>query len=486
MSGIFGTLNTANKGLMASQTALHITGHNLSNANTEGYSRQRVDMKADLAFHYAGVGQLGTGVKMESVVRMVDDYVTKQIRQENGTLQHFSSKAEVLQQLEIIFNEPSDTSLNFNIGEMFDAWQELSKNPELPTSKTIVVEKSKTLADTFNHIMTQIDSLEGDTIELIDKNITDFNATVDELETLNKQIFNIAVKGQTPNDLLDQRDLLLKKLSSITNFEVKEDSYGRVSIGIDGSDDNGSQWNILEAGGGKNKLELGEDNVINIVSLDGNSVAEEIEVTTGEIRGRLDALEDLGARKDELMKFGDTLAAAVNAVHGDLNVEDGEESRFFIYDNGKLTVNDLLDKDSSLIIAGANPDGNSPEGDGSRALALSNLRNTKIVFSHNKIFEEGDLNPDLTLIDDPNGNTIGGYYNQIITDVGISKEHADNTVANQDILLGQLELRRESTSGVNIDEEVTNLIKFNSAYSANARVISTLTQMLDTLIGMGV
>lgn len=500
MSGIFGTLNTANKGLLASQIGLHTTGHNLSNANSIEYSRQRVDFKADLSFNYAGVGQLGTGVKMESVVRMVDDYVTKQIRQENGTLQEFRSKAEVLEQLEVIFNEPSDTSLNFNIGEMFDAWQELSKNPELPTSKTIVVEKSKTLAETFNHIMRQIGDLEVETEDLIGKNVKDFNGIIDELETLNKQIFNITVKGQTPNDLLDQRDLLLKDLSSITNFDVSFDKYERVSIGIGGSGDD--KWNILEAGKGKNELEIvttDEDGVkldepqINIVSIDedGDEVKTPItnSINTGEIRGRLEALKDLENRKEELESFGKTLAAAINAVHGELEVGEGQESRFFIYDDvkGTLKVNELVDKDNSLIIAGNNSE--SPEGDGSRALAISSLRNLKLNFENGN-FDEMDfsdiVDDNLELIDQSGGNTIGGYYNNIITSIGISKEHADNTVANQDILLGQLEMRRESTSGVNIDEEVTNLIKFNSAYSANARVISTLTQMLDTLIGMGV
>ena len=500
MSGIFGALNTANKGLMASQTALHTTGHNLSNTNTDGYSRQRVDMKADLSFHYAGVGQLGTGVKMEAVVRMVDEYVTRQIREENGTFQRFSSKAEVLQQLEIIFNEPSDTSLNFNIGEMFDAWQELSKNPELPTSKRIVVEKSITLADTFNRIITQIGSLEDESEGLIGQNVKELNANIDKLETLNKQIFNIAVKGQIPNDLLDQRDLLLKDMSSITNFEVKEDNYGRVSIGIGGTGEGSEKWNILEAGKSKNKLEFVADDLdedgdsigpnIKIVSIDedGDEVRTPIInfINTGEIKGRFEALEDLAARKDELMKFGETLAAAVNKVHGDIEIKDEDGNvidtiEFFNYVDGRLTVSEELDKDSSLINAGADPDGNSPEGDGSRALALSSLRNVKLDFSGESEF----IINGLELEDQPGGNTIGGYYNQIITDVGISKEHADNTVANQNILLGQLELRRESTSGVNIDEEVTNLIKFNSAYAANARVISTLTEMLDTLIRMG-
>ena len=224
MSGIFNTLNTATKGLLAQQTSLHTTGHNIANANTEGYSRQRVDLQADIAYHFEGVGQLGTGVKMNSVIRMVDDYVNRQIRQENGSLQKFITKSDVLEQLEIIFN----------IEEMFVAWQELSKNPESINSKTIVAEKSKTLADTFNHMMNQIDSLTEETIGQIEKDAFDFNSIIDQIRGLNDQIFNISVKGHIPNDLLDQRDMMLKNLSSIMNFDAKFDSYGRVSISVDG------------------------------------------------------------------------------------------------------------------------------------------------------------------------------------------------------------------------------------------------------------
>lgn len=486
MSGLFNTLNTANKGLMASQTALHTTGHNISNANTPGFSRQRVELKADLAFNYAGVGQLGTGVKMESVIRMVNKYVSKQIRQENSTLQEFASKAEVMEQLEVIFNEPSDTSLNTDIGKMFDSWVELSKNPEMLTSKTIVVERSKTLADTFNHMMKQIDALEAETTGMIKKNVTDFNATIDKLESLNRQIFNVAVKGNVPNDLLDQRDLLLQDLSSMVNIDAEFDQYGRVSVGIGGEKDN-----LLKAGESANKLIFNnqdEHGNLQQVTIKIDEKDKDISgfISSGEIKGRLSALEDIEGRRNELDIFGKTMAEAINTVHGDLDIEDTTEDKdFFIYDENTKTlkVNDALINDSSLIKAGRNKvgtgEGDSPEGDGSRALAISRLRNAKINFSDPEFNFEAD---EITLKDQPGGNTIGGYYNNIVTSVGISKEHADNMVANQEVLLGQLDLRRESVSGVNIDEEITDLIKFQSAYSANARVISVLTEMLDTLI----
>ncbi len=447
MSGIFSTLNTANKGMMASQTVLQTTSHNISNANTEGYSRQRVDLKADLAFNFAGVGQLGTGVKMESIVRVVNDYVSKQIRQENSTLNQFAAKSEVLEHLEIIFNEPSDTGLNFNLGEMFAAWQELSINPENLNFKTIVVEKSRTLTDTLNHMMNQLNSLEDETIELINKNADEFNSIITQLDTLNQQIYNISVKGQIPNDLMDQRDLLLKKLSSISDFEADLVEYNKVEISINGN-------KVL---GLNTKYELSVDNngELSLVNSKDGSDVKPIENSSGQIKGYKDALLDIEGRKGELKKFTENLATTINDVH----TKEGEE--FFTFKDGRIIVNENIVKDNNLVKAGK---GDALEGDGSLALEIAQLRNKKI-----------------------NGVTIEGAYRDMVTKVGISKEHADNMVSNQEVLVNQLELRRASSSGVSINEEVTNLIQYQKSFEANAKVIAVLTDMLDTLINrMGV
>lgn len=475
MSGLFSTLNVANKGMQASQTALHTTGHNISNANTEGYSRQRVDLKASLAFTLGGVGQLGTGVKMNGIVRLVDDYVTKQIREENGTFSKFSAKSDVLEQLEIVYNEPSDTSLNFNLGEMFDAWTELSKNPEMLTSKSIVVEKSKTMADTLNHIATQLEGIKSDTTDLIGMNKDKFNSIVGSLDALNKQIYNISIKGQVPNDLLDQRDVMLKDLSSITEFTATPDKYGRVEIKVEAGTP-ATDTTVLSFDG-KTKLEMTADDN-GVVTLGGTAFSPE----KGEIAGYQEALVEIDEQIAELNNFAVTMANAINLVHK-TGMEGPPDLRndFFRLDDGSaitaanIKVNKVLEGDgNSLVNAGATS--TSAEGDGSRALAMSRVRNAKVGTGFG--FDPATME----LTNAPNGNTIESTYNSIITNVGISKQQSDNMVANQEVLLDQLVLRRESTSGVNIDEEVSNVIKFQKSFEANARVIQVLSEMLDTLI----
>src|SRR5699024_4603904 len=126
-------------------------------------------------------------------------------------------------QLEAIFNEPSATGLNNNISEVFSSWTYLGSNPELATAKTMVAQNSETFTDTLHHMSNQIDSLHNGTVKDIEKDVLDFNAKIQQLDSLNKQIFNVTVKGESPNDLLDQQDKLLNDLAGIAGVETTYD-----------------------------------------------------------------------------------------------------------------------------------------------------------------------------------------------------------------------------------------------------------------------
>ncbi len=486
MAGLFNTFNTAVKGMNAQQTALSTTSHNISNANTEGFSRQRVELKADNAYDYAGVGQIGTGVKLEGIVRMVDEFVDYQIRNENSTLSQYTAKGDALSQLEAVFNEPSDTGLSYAMGEMFNAWQELSDNPESLSSQSIVVERSQTFVDGLNQMASQIDGLKGDTIANLEKNTYDINSTADQLKTLNEQIFNITVKGQSPNDLLDQRDILMKRLSGLADCTASFDKWGRASVTLGGKDitaqgatyklstvsgmaDNGDgTWNVSVAVGGDTAnmktVSLAASAAKNVTAGSpvyyDESASEQIVpagIASGEIGGNLEALKEIDARIADLDNFAKTMAGAVNTLHKAASGVD-----FFTFEGTEsalsLSVNEDILEDESLVATGASAA--SPAGDGSRALEIAKLRDKEMA----------------------NGATLKGSYSDIVTKVGISTEQAANMVSNQEAVMAQLTNRRESVSGVSIDEEVTNLIKFQRSFEANSRVISALSEMLDTLI----
>lgn len=525
MSGIFSSFNTANKGLLANQTGLHTASHNIANANTRGYTRQRVEFKADIAYSLGGVGQLGTGVKMDSIRRVVDDYITRQIREETGTLERYKAKSAVIDQLEVIFNEPSDTGLNFYLSEMFDSWQELSVNPESLNSKIIVARKSEALAETINHMTNQIINLKNETVDQLEKNALDFNSIVDKLKALNQQILNIAVSGQIPNDLLDQRDLMLQDLSEIANFHASFDEYGRATVTIDEVEilagDEITELSLVKG------IEENEDGTFNLViSRRGDSLKDPVyirnlteeqiadykegtiifnpkdknveltidnirpstnHIRSGTIQGNQEALEDIEESLDSLGRFARTMAKAINTIHT-ANNGPGEVDGVTYYNiftieekNGVsyIRLSDEIQADESRIWVGKYPD--SPVGDGSRALAIARLRNSKLLITDDDI--DLSYDPDtMSLEDKLGGITIEGAYGNIVVTIGISKEHSDNEIANQEVLVGQLDFKREASSGVSINEEMTNVIKFQKAYEANARVIQALTEMLDVLI----
>lgn len=491
MSGLFSTFNTAVKGLNAQQTALSTSSNNISNANTEGYSRQRVELKEDITYEIAGVGRMGTGVKIEDVVRTVDGLVDYQIRNENSTLNQYSAKSDVMSQLEAVFNEPSDSGVNASIGEMFNAWQQLSNNPESSGAKIVVVEKSMTLADNVNQMAAQLDQLKDDTVSNLEKNVFDVNSTVEQLKTVNDQIFNIAIKGESPNNLLDQRDLLMKQLSGLADCTGSFDKWGRANVTLGGKDitakdaaytlstvselaDNGDgTWTARIAAGGDTanmkEIQLSAADAGNILAgspvyytegSPGSIVPADI--TSGKIGGNLSALDEIDARTADLNSFTTELARMANKAY---NPEGTAGKDFFAFSDEtnqnamNFMVNQEIQEDESLVSTGA---GSSPAaGDGSKALAIANLRNST---------------------DTASGATLEGSYSKIVTKVGVSTEHASNMVNTHEAVMEQLQSRRDSVSGVSIDEEVTNIIQYQRSFEANSRVINVLSEMLDTLI----
>lgn len=468
MSGLFGTLNNATKGLLVQQSALQTTSHNISNANTEGYSRQKVTMVADNPYTLGGIGQLGTGVRIASIDRIVDPYVNKQLRNENASLEMYSKKSEVLGQLEGIFNEPSTTGLNNNLSKVFSSWTYLGSNPELLTAKTMVAQNSETFTDTLHHMSNQIDSLHEGTVQDIEKNVLDFNAKVEQLDSLNKQIFNVTSQGQAPNDLLDQQDKILSELTGIAGVEASYDKFNRVSVNV------GGQSILTEDSIAKMTVEAKPAGQL---AVDGKN----IDITAGNIKGSQEALTEIDNKKQELNELAYTFATAVNKVHS-----DGEEGiPFFELGEGtdfaaSIQVNKVILNDVSKINAGKDIT-NVVGGDGTRAQAIAALQNTKLEYSANPA-EMKYNETTMTIENQVGGSTVSGAYNDSVTQMGIVKQQSDNMVDSQESLVGLLQTRRESVSGVSINEEVTNTITYQSAFEANSRIISVVSEMLDTLI----
>ncbi|MCI3028108.1 flagellar hook-associated protein FlgK [Desemzia sp. C1] len=474
MSGLFGSLNSATSGMTSAQTVLQTISHNVANANTDGYSKQRVTLETNNPFNKSGVGQLGTGVRVSGVIRVVDDAVVEQLRDENSTLAKFESKSDALQQLEAIFNEPSKTGLSNNLSEVFASWTYLGSNPEIATAKTMVVQNSETMTDTMNHMATQLEKLQGNTLKGIEQDVKDFNTKLEQLHSLNKQVSYSISSGQTPNDLLDKQDALLSEMSELAGVEVKFDEMRQATVSIGGQE-------LLTPTGMQKLAVAGQPNPEGKIVLAGDN-SKEIVLTSGSAKGSQEALAEINKQVANLNDFAYTFASAVNMIHsgGDtdgkqffnLNDVDGNYAK-------SISVNAELVKDPEKVNSGKSLT-DPAAGDGSRAQAIADLQNTKLVYSSNETLKYDETT--MTIKDQANGTSVSNGYNDIVTEIGITKQQSDNMFSSQEDLVQLLDQRRQSISGVSINEEVASMIQHQSAFQANSRMISTISEMLDTLI----
>lgn len=476
MTGLFGSLNTSTSGLRAQQIGLEITGHNLANSNTVGYSRQRVNTSAAMPQSYAGIGQIGTGVVIDNIVRITDEFVNTQLQNEEASYYRFQEVSDLIGQLEGMFNEPSDSGISHQLSEFFTAWKDVAANPESTTSKSLVISQSETLIETITHTANNMQKLASDTVSEVDKEVLDFNNTVEQLEALNNQIFNATVKGEHPNDLYDKQDLLVGKLKNIGGVEVTKDQYGRSFVKLDGED-------VLTANE-MHELKVDFDESDNTFNFTVGENDTSVEIKTGRVKGLQEAHEVITTKIADMETFVTKVASAVNTIYSDGN---DKNNSFFKFDTddilGTIKINqELIDDPSKLQIAGDLE--KNASGDGARAKAISNLKD--VLLSNNPdewVYNENDM----VFENNDSGSKIFDSFNEIVTDIGIIKQRADNMTENQADLAALLSQRQASVSGVDLNEEITNMIQFQSAFQANARVISTVSEMLDTLINrMGV
>lgn len=495
MTGLFGTLNTATSGIRAQQTALQTIGHNVANSNTEGYSRQRVTMQTGFPQSVPGVGQVGTGVGIGSIDRVSDHFVTAQLRDAHSTTKRHESLSDTIGQLEAIFNEPSDTGLGNQISEVFNAWTYLASNPEQASARSMIVQTTETFTGTIHQMSHSMDALHNDTLNELDNASQNVNSTLEQLDALNHQIWQASVRGLKPNDLLDQQDRLISDIAGNVDISVERDEFNRVSIEAGGQtllnresrqelaviterNDNGE---FFLANG--NQVNVPEGSEITLGSLvvtnqDNNNVTL-INARTGSIRGSQDALAVIDEAQGELDGFARDFAKAVNLIHSN----DGEGDPFFTIDDAHasstIRVTDALRTNPENVVSGITLD-NTYSGDGSRAQAIASLQNQSLVLDSDSwtLSDDGSM----TIEGEGPGATLFSRYNSMVTGMGLVKQQEDNMLDTQNALMDLLTQRRESISGVDINEEVVDMIKFSSAFQANSRVLQTISEMIDTLI----
>jgi flagellar hook-associated protein 1 FlgK len=442
--GTFFGLEIALRGLQAHQKSLEVTGHNIANANTPGYSRQEAVHKSGIPYPAPGAnsgtapGQLGSGVEINEVRRIRNEYLDTQVRDSTSSESFWSSRAEIMEQIESIFPEPDGRGIQEVLLNFFSDWQDLNNTPQDTGIMAAVVESGKELARLFRDTHGQLQNV-GKSIlndiapgtnqikggRLFDQ-VTKVKDLAKQITNLNESIVRVKAEGRQPNDLLDKRDLLLNELAEFGPIKVTGTGDGAVKVSMF----NGA-LSLVEPGQEITNLEViatGSDiitlkstmNGINEKTInltDGNV----LEISKGSLLGAVSAWQQNNTFIDKLNQLSRSLGDVVNMVYNpdpkigppnfwQFKDSNGNSVHGSARNAGQIYVNSTLIEDSSQL-------------DGTEALDVARLRNETFV----SVWSTDSTGNELTGIDDKVKEDIleakiGIYFNNLVSPATVTVE----------------------------------------------------------------
>jgi flagellar hook-associated protein 1 len=385
MSSPFFGLDIATRSLRAQQTLVDIANQNIANANTPGYSRQAGVVTATMpypipVFRQNGQpGQMGTGVQVTEVNRARDTFVDYQIRNQLTSQGRWDARSAALAQVEAVVNEPSATGLSSQMTKYWSAWQQVANNPADPAVRANLIETGKTLADGFQSSVKQLTQLQQDLDKQVGLTVTSVNAYAQEIASLNKQVSMVETGGMTANDLRDQRDLILDKLSSLVKFTSVESAGGAVSVYVGNHQlvDRDQTHSLgVDSSSGKNQPVW--------TDVTPNTPAS---ITDGKLSGLMYARDTIVQNRiTGLNTMASRLIESVNSIHAEGVGLDGVSGRTFFSgtDATTMAVNaQITAPGGTSLIAAARMQAATPPatgytwatGDSTNALALAQIQN---------------------------------------------------------------------------------------------------------------
>jgi len=472
MSRIWSMMDVGRRSLANSQTALQTTAHNVANKSTEGYSRQRVDM---VTAQPIGEGKLriGMGARASQITRTNNQYLEKQLEREGTHLGYATARSEMLGRIEQVYNEQVNKGLNHSLGNLFNAFRELSNNPESLATRTQVKESADYLAKDFNRVHHQLTEIQNDADYRIATKVEEINQMTREIAKLNEKVQVVELTGVPSNDERDRRDLLLKQLGEKISIKWAEGSDGQVTVTAGGTGvlvSGYSQRDLLVASApGREGKREGNFEVFYKATENSTPVNITKQIKGGEIGGLLQVRDNV---VNEFIHGMDQLAyklsEEINQAHVVGYDRNGRTGNFF-YETPKsvegaaehLKVSDTVMNDVGRIAAAAQE--NAP-GDNRLANVLSGLQ-------YKGVFKGGTA-------------TLDDHYNSLVGKVGIEAQRANSDMQSQGDIVGQLKNLRESISGVSIDEEMTKMIEFQKSFDASARLVRTADEMMETVLNL--
>ncbi|RME20658.1 MAG: flagellar hook-associated protein FlgK, partial [Candidatus Zixiibacteriota bacterium] len=354
MPGLFQSLEIGRRALMTYQANLQTIGHNIANVNTPGFTRQRVRLTSTFPESNA-IGQFGTGVTVADVRQVRDIFLGRQYREANKSLGNWTYRSKTLQQIESLFNEPGDNTLGTALNRFWDAWSDLSTNPDA-TNRRAVLNRANEMINHFKQLATQLDDLYTAVDKDLDTMSKDINSLTSVIAQLNNQIAAQELGGKTANDLRDKRDLMIDQLSNLIDVRTIEHSNGTVTVLmgammlVDGSDAFEISADV--------KLESG----VQKRSLTWQGTDVELANNNGQLAGLLETRDKIiPAYREKLNELAKAVVTQVNALHrAGYGLDNTTGIDFFdpnFQDAANLRINTEITDDINKIAAAAVPDG---------------------------------------------------------------------------------------------------------------------------------
>lgn len=463
-------LSMGNESLMNSRVAVDVTGHNISNANVEGYSRQFAKIGPRDPVR-VGNHTFGQGATLESVDRVHDKFLESQLKKE---LQSTTAKETIksgIQRLENLFNPDLTSTVRDRMNSFFNSLRELANYPEEPAVRTHVAEVANNLALTINENHANIETIQLDINDQITSEVELLNKRLQELAHVNQRVLETSNGGESAGDLLDQRDKLVREITSTIDATSYEGSRGMMVM-------RGPGGALLLEGPNYGQFTVDKSTDQRSTKISFRDMANSSTDVTSKVRsGKLGALIELRDGhaqeiRDNLNQLAQGFADTINSVHRlgyggrgydqnvgrdffeGVNPEDGEPAR-----NIRVASNIMADPFS--IAAAMTPES---AGDNAVLIEMIKLQNTNTM--------EGGK------------TTFAGVYDKLVGRLGNEMMRSTEELNAAQVVLAQIKTQKEAISGVSLDEEASNLIKYQHLFAASSRIITTADELMKTILDL--
>lgn len=491
-------LEIAKSALSLAQKGMNLSGQNIANAATDGYTRQRLNIvsidAATLSGRYMAVqkGGVGAGATVTAVNQLRSAYIDRSLRSEYSSQGQWDTRTTQMQYVEDLFNETATSSLSGSLSDFFDSMQEFSEDTVSKEVRTNVQQNALTMTQTLNSYYKQLSDLQGQMNDSIKTTVDRINEITKSIADYNKNIYSYEISGENANDLKDKRNLLLDELSKLVDMQYSEDSDGKLTVSVAGNTVvNHTSATALTCVADQKGVVSGTPGFYRVCVDDGSGNLKDVNYADGELYAykqlrdgntsdnmgipymmqKLNNLaQNLAKQLNDVNKAGYTMATSTEASVTGVNffkvpIGDAGSEDYSLITAGNLCLSDEI-KNNPYKIAGSDTKidltaSNTQAGNNVNALKLAALGTNSSILE---------------------GTSFEGYLKSAVVELGTNSAHCSNMLTGQKSLVTNLENRRSSISGVSTDEEMVDLLKYQHMYNAASRVITTIDEALDKLI----